>query len=380
MADYSGAVNASVYSGKEFKVYIGSDDTVGTKDAGTDGASMYRLDVTGFTLPTFSPNQEFEMRSGSGRVSEFSQVFSSTKRTNTEVSLTGRVEMQSLPIFYENIFSQAATDADNNFKIATGYNPTNFKHGDACGDAVFNKTLTLHFLAPIAADSVTLKGCVCTSFQVTADMGTNAGRYDYTATFSTGYLPEKGADSMTGANELTTDLGATNMYLADQSTKDFNIMQFDTNGDATDNNTSINPIINNLSLTIESPSQFLGAQGSNAEPEAFARAVPELNISLSASFKYDTETDKLTEAFRDPGEDSYIQMILNNRIVTGNLETPAANLLTAHASQLFGFIVPKAKLTSCEVTSEDVAAVNFEAKVLDPGSNFILHLATGATA
>ena len=73
-------------------------------------------------------------------------------------------------------------------------------------------------------------------------------------------------------------------------------------------------------------------------------------------------------------------MILNNRAVTSNLETPGSNLLTLHAEQTFGFIIPKAKLTSCEVSSDDVAMVNFEAKVLDPGSNFILHLATGATA
>ena len=377
MADYSGAVNSSVYSGKQFKVYIGSDATVGTKDATSNGVAMYRLDVEGITLPTFAPNQEFEMRSGSGRVAEFGQIFSSTKRVTTEVTLTGRAEMQSLPILYENVFSQAATDSDNNFKIATGYNPTAFKHGDATGNTVFNKTVTLHFVAPTAADSVTLAGCVCTSLQLSADMGTASGRYDYTATFQTMYQPEKGADSMTSAQELTTSLGQRKIYLSEQSTKDFNIMEMDASG--TDH-TSINPIINSLSLTIESPTQFLGAQGTNAEPESFARAIPELSINLAASFKYDTETDKLTEAFRDPGEDSYIQMILNNRAVTSDLETLGSVLLTTHSDQLFGFIIPKAKLTSCEVSSDDVAQVNFEAKVLDPGSNFILHLATGATA
>ena len=73
-------------------------------------------------------------------------------------------------------------------------------------------------------------------------------------------------------------------------------------------------------------------------------------------------------------------MILNNRAVTSNLETPGSNLIALHADQTFGFIIPKAKLTSCEVSSDDVAAVSFEAKVLDPGSNFVLHLATGSTA
>ena len=371
------AINSTVYSGKQFSVYIGSDDSVGTKDDSSNGAAMYRLDVEGITLPTFAPNQEFEMRSGSGRVAEFGQVFSSTKRVLTEVTLTGRVELQSLPILYENLFSQAATDGNNNFKIATGYAPGEFEHGDTTGATVFNKTLTLFFLAPTAADSITLPGCVCTSLALSADMGTASGRYDYTATFQTMYQPVKGTDSVSSANELTTTLGSTNMYLSDQTTKDFDIIDYNAAANAVD---SINPVISSLSLTIESPTQFLGAQGTNAEPEGFARAVPEMSITLGASFKYDTGTDKLTEAFRDTGEDSFVRMILNNKAVTSVLESPDANLIPLSSAQTFGFIIPKAKLTSCEISSDDVSSVNFEAKVLDSGSNFVLHVATGATA
>ena len=242
---------------------------------------------------------------------------------------------------------------------------------------MFNKTLTLFFLAPTAADSITLPGCVCTSLALTADMTSNSGRYDYTATFQTMYQPVKGTDSVSSANELTTTLGATNMYLSDQTTKDFDIIDYNAAANAVD---SINPVINNLTLTVESPTQFLGAQGTSAEPEGFARAVPELSITLASSFKYDTGTDKLTEAFRDTGEDSFVRMILNNKAVTSVLESPDVNLIPLSSAQTFGFIIPKAKLTSCEVSSDDVAAVTFEAKVLDPGSNFVLHLATGATA
>tara|TARA_R110000824_G_scaffold177119_1_gene356390 strand:+ start:488 stop:1837 length:1350 start_codon:yes stop_codon:yes gene_type:complete len=448
MADYGLTVNSSVYSGKEFQVYIGADYGDGTNDVGTinsssNGSSMYRLDIEGMTLPTFSPNQEFEMRSGAGRVAEFGAVFSSSKRTTTEISLSGRVTMQDLPIFMENILSQAASAENNLFEVATGYNPTTFKHDDATGATVFNKTLTIHFVATTAADSYTLPGCVCTSLSLSADMTSASGRYTYSATFQTSYIPTKGADSMTSANELTTTLGATNVFLSDQSTKDMNIM--DVNSDvvfASGNSgsgsstsvtvsstallqpgmkvtgtnigtnaavasissatvfvatvansgtvsgaltfvsdyTSINPIINNFTINIESPTQFLGAQGTNAEPEVFARAVPELTITISGSVKYDTETDKLLEAFRDSAQTSYLQLVLNNRAITSNLETLGSIAIAAHADQTFGIIIPKAKLTSAEVSSDDVAAVNFEAKVLDPGSNEIIIIATGATA
>ena len=383
MADYSGAINSSTYSGKEFKGYIGADGDadydpgVGTINASTNGGSMYRLDIEGITLPTFTPNQEFEMRSGSGRVAEFGQMFSSSKGVVTEFTLSGRATMQELPILMENVFTQAATTNNNLFEIASGYAPTHFKHDDATGATVFNKSLTVFFQAPTAADSYSLPGCVCTNLQLSADMGTASGRYDYTATFKTGYTPTKGTDSMTGANELSSALGSTNIFLSEQSTKDMNVMEYDSSGtDAT----SINPVFNSFSLTIDAPTVFLGAQGTNAEPEVYARAVPELSITIAGSLKYDTETDKLLEAHRDPAQTSYMQLILNNRAVTSNLETLGSVAIAAHASQLFGIIVPKAKLISASVGSGDVATLDFEAKVVDPGSNKIIHIATGATA
>ena len=380
MADYSGTVNSSTYSGREFKVYIGADGDadydpgVGTVNGSTNGASMYRLDIEGVTLPTFSPNQEFEMRTGTGRVAEFGSMFSSSKGVTTEFSLSGRVTMQDLPILMENVLAQAATSNNNLFEVASGYSPSTFKHGDATGATVFNKTLTVMFVAPTAADSYQIPGCVCTSLQLSADMGTASGRYDYSATFTSRYKPVKSSDSVSGAIELSTNLGSTNMFLSDQSTKDMNIMAVD----GTDY-TSINPIFNTFSLTIESPSIGLGSQGSDAEPEVFARAVPEMNITVAGSLKYDTETDKLLEAHRDGAQTSYMQLILNNRAITSNLETLGSIAIPAHNDQTFGVIVPKAKLISASVGSGDVATLDFEAKVTDPGSNKIIHIATGDT-
>ena len=370
-------INSGIVSGKQFSVYIGPDSGVGTANTSTNGGDMFRLDVEGITLPTFSPNQEFEMRSGAGRVAEFGQIFSSSKRVMTEVSLSGRVTMQDLPIMMENVLCQA--DSTNLFEVTTASASQTFGFidGESTGGSVFSKSLTIHFVAPVAADSYTLTGCVCTSLALSSDMGTASGRYNYSATFQTQHAVAKGADSMTAADELTTTLGSTYAYLSEQTTKDLNIMNYNA---TPDNYTSINPILNSFSLTIENPTQFLGANGTNAEPDVIARAVPELTITIGGSVKYDTETDKLLEAFRDAGNDSYIQLVLNNRAITSDLETLGSIAIPAHSTQEFGIIVPQAKLTSAEVSSDDTAMVNFEAKVLDPGSNKIIHIATGATA
>ena len=376
MADYSLAINANVSSGKEFKVYIGQDATVGAKNASSNGVTMYRMDIEGITLPTFSPNQEFEMRSGAGRIAEFGQLFSSSKRTVTEVSLSGRMTLQDLPILMENVFNQEVST--NLLEVATGYSPTPFKHGDSMSSATdWSKTLTIVFIAPTSADSYALKGCCCTNLSLSADLTSASGRYNYSATFQTQYLPEKGAHSVSSAKELTTTLGATNVFMSDQGSKDMNIMEVNSDGD---DHTSINPLFSNITLTIDAPSLFLGSQGSDAEPEVIGRSVPEMTITVGGSVKYDTETDKLIEAFRDGGQDSYVQLILNNKGVTRNLETLGSIAIAGDNEQLFGFIVPKAKLTSAEVSSEDVSSVNFEMKVVDPEANKIIHIATGATA
>lgn len=376
MADYSGTLNAGVTSGKQFAVYVAADATVGAEGiSASSGTNAYRLDTEGITLPTFSPNQEFEMRSGAGRVAEFGSIFSSSKRTMTEVSLSGRVTMQDLPILMENILCQEASTNLFAVTTASASQTFGFADGAAVGATVFSKSLSLYFAAPTAADSYVLPGCVCTSLTLDADIGTAGGRYNYSATFQTQCVPAKGAITISSAKELSTTLGSESAYLSEQSTKDLNIMAA-----GGSDFTSINPIINTFSLSIENPSQFLGANGANAEPDVYARAVPELSITISGSLKYDNETDSMIEAFRDSGNNSYIQLVLNNRAITSDLETLGSIALAAHAEQEFGLIVPQAKLTSCEVSSDDTAMINFEAKVLDPGSNKIIHIATGATA
>ena len=118
------AVNSTTFSGREFKVYIGSDTAVGTINSSTDGVTMYRLDIEGTTLPTFSPNQEFEMRSGTGRVAEFGSMFSSSKAVVTEFTLSGRLTLQDLPIFMENVLAQSGQGTGNNkFELSAGYSP-----------------------------------------------------------------------------------------------------------------------------------------------------------------------------------------------------------------------------------------------------------------
>ena len=361
---------ANTYSGKEFAVYMACDSAIGTVADG-NWTSGTRLDVEGITLPGFAPIQEFEMRSGSGRIAEFDQVFQTSKRVLTEVTLTGRLTQETWHMFIENVCADpvdGGTGSDSIITLTNAYAPANLAHNAAFAADAFENTVSLYFLAPIAADSYTLVGCVCTNLNVSADMGTASGRFDYSATFQTMYAPAKGAVTVSSAAAI----GSNQIFLPDLDDKNIDIKDYTGSTDADD----IDPIIQSFNLTVDSPTQFLGAQGSNAEPEVIARAVPELSITFGGSLKYDAETDLLQESFRTSGE-SYITFFLADVAVAGTTETPTGVFFAATSVSKFGMWFARSKLTSCEVTSDDVAAVNFEAKVLAASSGNTAHFLAG---
>jgi hypothetical protein len=379
MTDFN-AINSATISGKQFRVFAADDASVGTANA--DDATFKQIDVEGITFPTFTPNQEFEMRSGAGRVAEFSQMFSSSKGVVTEFTLSGRLDQINCAMFAENVTGNEAGEGAANLGVVdinTAYSGgTNMKDGDAINTGDYHQTLTFYFQGPTASDSYTLTGCICTNFQITGDMGTASGRFDYSATFKTQYKPDKAELAMVSGQ--FTAIPNTQMFLSDMSVKFLNMI--DVGGASFFRNF---PIFNSISLTFDAPAVFMGASGSDAEPEVIGRALPEMNITFAASLKYDDHTDNLIEAHRDPNQNSYIQLAMGTHTLTGTAPAGDAvfnnNLYFADSSAHgLGIIFHQAKLISASVGSGDVATVDIEAKIVDQGTNFILRLATGDTS
>ena len=369
------AVNATTYSGKQFAVYLASETTTGTFN--TTDANYRRVDVEGITLPTFNPQQEFEMRTGSTRIAEFDQVFSSTKRVMTEFTLSGRLTQEMWVILCENATGEefdGGTGSDSVLTLDGSYAGQNFKVGtDPASATDYGHLLSVYFAAPTAADSYSLKSCVVTNFSIDADMDSAAGRFNYTATFQTQSTPAKGEQS--GLIAASTAIGTNFLYLSLWDERALNIENYD---GSTDQDTT--PLIKTFNFTIDNPTQFLGATGTNGEPEVWAKALPELSVTYGGSVKYDTETDKMVEAFRDPSSASFLVLYLADVPVDTSVDTPANeffNTASGGSTVKFGIWAGKSKLTSCEVTSDDVAMVNFEAKVLAPSSGNTLHLLGG---
>ncbi len=377
MTDLS-TMNSSTFSGRQFKVFVAEDGDNASPVVGEQNDTVgdyMALDTEGITFPTFSPNQEFEMRSGAGRVAEFGQMFSSSKGVVTEFTISGRLDQQSLLIFMENVTGVSSTTSDpvGLVTLTSGYSGgTNIKHTDSVSVDQFEKTLSFYFQGPTASDSYQLAGCICSNLQITGDMGTASGRYDYSATFRTQFKPTKG-----NLGTISATIPTTQMFLSDMSVRHLNMI--DVGGSSFYKYT---PFFTNLSLTIDAPPVFIGAQGSDAEPEVIGRALPEMNITFAGSIKYDEASDNLIEAHRDPNQNSYIQFVGSNQALTGTTVPTNANFASdtsfADSDNLaFSLLFHKAKLISASVGSGDVASVDFEAKVVDDGTNPILSVATG---
>ena len=367
------ALNATTYSGKQFAVYLAVETTTGTFNS--DDSNYRRMDVEGITLPTFNPQQEFEMRTGTGRIAEFDQVFSSTKRVMTEFTLTGRLTQEMWVILCESATGDefdGGTGSDSILTLAYNYSGLGFKVGTNPSNTTdYAYLVSIYFQAPTAADSYSMKSCTCTSFTIDADMDSAAGRFNYSATFQTQSTPAKGAVDMVSGQY--NEIGSNYLYLSLWDEKNIDVKDYDGSTDQDD----ITPLFKTFNMTVECPTQFLGATGANGEPEVWGKALPELSITWGGSVKYDPETDNMVEAFRDSGSVSYLTLYLSDVAVAGTTETPTGVFFGASSVVKFGIWFGKSKLTSCEVSSDDVAMVNFEAKVLAPSSGNTVHFLGG---
>ena len=371
----SGSLNGNTFSGKQWQVFGACDSGVGTFNTSTNFSDGRRFDIEGITFPSWNPVQEFEMRTSATRIAEFDSVFSTSKRVMTEFTLTGRLTQEVWVMLLENVLAKEITGGTDNSVITldSSYSPSNMENGLAVTSASdWSKTMSFYFKAPTNADSYQLKGCVCTNLNVSADMDTAAGRFNYSATFQTQYQATKGATNTDNASTI----GANNIFLSNLTYKQLDIKNWDGSTDTDD----IKPLFSNFNITVDCPAVFLGSQGTNGEPEVIGRALPELAVTYGGSVKYDTETDNMVEAFRDTGGSSYLGIYVADVDNVGTTEEPDNDFFGTPSTSKFGFWAGKSKLTSCEVSSDDVALINFEAKMLAPSSGNYAHFLAGDNA
>ena len=331
------ALDGAGYSNSQFKMSFKPETTIGTAIV----SSMNLLNIDAITFPTIAPTQVLDVRSGDGRTAKVADAYISEKHTIKEISFSGYADQTTLPILLQAILTQAVGSSPASYDVPFNYTPPELQIGASA--STNTKTFTVAFISPEAGDdhSIVFKGCVLSSLSLSMDMGSESGRVTMSGTFQTASTPSYGQSAPTSM----TAFSANNYFLTDMHTtrKVAGIS---------------NCVIASLTLNIENPRTFLGFNGSTAEPESIITAVPEININLDASIKYDDNTAGLSETFK------------NGTTVASEL----SNHGTWSSASTFGIKIDYGKITSLAMSENSAMFHDISIKSMAHTSGDILQI------
>lgn len=261
----AGSVNA--FSPKEWKAAVVSDAT----NAGATGigSTMNQLDVDSISMPSLNPTQVLDVRSGAGRTLKDEDVFQDNVLRVVELSLSGTLHNDT---GHKLLLQNICNDVSGDVAVATGF--TAASQNMAGSTAVTNAASSLTFvLQPSDVSNqqgLEFFGCLVTSFSISADMGTEGGRYKWSATVQTGKKP----DLASTANPTITAYANTNIPLLSNAS-----------GIKISDVSDI--VMSSFTATIDSPAVFTGVTSSGYE---IASRGSEVAVTVDTQVKYDTNT------------------------------------------------------------------------------------------
>lgn len=289
------AIDGAAYSPQEFQLSFSTESVANGNIGEKRTTAFVALNVDSVEMPSFNPTVVLDPRTGTGRTAKGADAYISSKGVPTEISFSGVADTTSLPKLLNNILTVAVGTSPASYDIPFNYSPPELEHDAAITDAdLYTKTLTVQIANPEAGDdhSIFLVGCTLTSLSLSGDMGTDNGRVTMSGTFKTGYKPQTGAARVA----VSTAHGSTYYYITNF-----------TNGKKVAGVDDC--IIQSWALNLENPSEYVGFQGTNADPEAIVRAIPEINATLDTTVKMDNNTGGLHATFLAGTE---VENILSN--------------------------------------------------------------------
>jgi len=320
----------AAFSPKDFKAWVIEETTTGT--AITTG--MLQLDVDSVAMPSLNVGQNLTPRSSIGRVLHTNDFFQDNVVRATEVSLSGTYHNDTGHILLMQSacgVALASTVAD--VAIPTASSTVSGKYKEEDGD----KTFTLVLAPPDTDDgyNIVMPGCLCTSFSISAEAGSDSGLYKWSATISSGQQP----DTANTATEAGTVYSAA-PYSINTLTA------------ATTVNSIPSTILSGFSVTIDSPAVYSGFSATGYA--AFARA-PELSVTATAKVKYDSVT----------------RPILNNFNTQSVADEAGMFTMTQATDTDCSIAIAGGVLTNVALSEGDIMMLDVEIKALNVGSDVI---------
>jgi len=326
------ATVAHAFSPKEFKCFIISDAT----NAGTSGihsSNMLQLDVDSVSYPSLNVTQALEVRSGVGNTLKDEDFFQDNKMRVVELGLAGTLHDDvGHRLLIANICGAAQAD-DTNQTIAAGHKIVAQKYGAAVTNNASSLTVIIQPSDVSNQTGLEFPGMVVTNFAISADAGTEGGRYKFTATLQSGKVPDLASTAAAGSTAYANGTGTT---LASASA----IKVF-----------ALDAVLNSFTTTIDYPAVFSGITSTGYE--VVSRGV-ECSVTHDCQVKYDGNTKGLVNSF-----DTQTAALAENMFIIVN-------------NGKFGVDTANGVLTNVAYSEGDIMMLDVSIKAVDDGTDELL--------
>ena len=326
------ATVAHAFSSKEFKCFIISDAT----NAGTSGihsSNMYQLDVDSVSYPTLNVTQTLDVRSGVGATLKDEDFFQDNKMRVVELSLSGTLHDDvGHRLLLANICGAAEAD-DTNQTIASGHKIVAQKYGAAVTNNASSLTVIIQPSDVSNQTGLEFSGMVVSNMTISADAGTEGGRYKFSATLQSGKVPDLASTAAAGSNVYAN---TTTTTLA--SASGIKVFALDT-------------VLNSFTTTIDYPVIFTGVTSTGYE--VVSRGA-ECSVTHDCQIKYDGNTKGLVNSF-----DTQTAALAENMFIITN-------------NGKFGIDTANGVLTNVAYSEGDIMMLDVSIKAVDDGTDELL--------
>jgi len=321
------ATNTKVFSPKEWKVGVLSDAT--NAGATSIGSTMLQLDVDSIGFPSLNVNQMLDVRSGAGRTFKDEDFFQDNIMRIPEISLSGTLHNDAA---HEQLVRNITNNTSSqDAVVATNHTGTEQKYGDAVSNDCSSLTVVFQPSDVTNQQGMEFFGCVVTNFSISAESGSEGGRYKWSATLQTGKKPD-----LASTAEPTITAYANTDIPKLSSASDIQVMD-------------IEVILNSFTFTIDHPAVFVGQTTTGY---AVVGRGAEIAVTGDAQVKYDANTKTMINSFDTQtalnSGSSAFQIINNNN---------------------FGTTIGKAVYTNVALSEGDIMMLDVSVKSVDNGTN-----------
>ena len=291
---------------------------------------MLQLDVDSISMPSLNVTQSLDVRSGVGNTLKDEDFFQDNKMRVVELAISGTLHDDvGHRLLIANICGAAQAD-DTNQTIASGHKIVAQKYGAAVTNNASSLTVILQPSDVSNQTGLEMPGMVVTNLSISADAGTEGGRYKFSAALQSGKTPDLNSTAAAGSTAYASTTGSV---LSNAS--GIKVFALDT-------------VLNSFTTTIDYPAVFTGITSTGYE--VVSRGA-ECSVTHDCQIKYDGNTKALINSF-----DTQTAALAENMFIIVN-------------NGKFGIDTANGVLTNVAYSEGDIMMLDVSIKAVDDGTD-----------